>query len=113
MVDGPKMWNSLPKSIQNINSLNKFLKGLKDYLVQSTFSTYLICSQGFMSLPFHYMKSYSLYLNPPKKIILYSLNIYFFFFSKHNHFTSLANFFVVVNLKKKKKRLLLLLLIMK
>ena len=33
-VDGPKMWNSLPNSIGNINSLNKFVKGLKDYLVQ-------------------------------------------------------------------------------
>ena len=31
-VDGPKMWNSLPNSIRNINSLNKFVKGLKYYL---------------------------------------------------------------------------------
>ena len=33
-VDGPKMWNSLPNSIRNINPLNKFVKGVKDYLVQ-------------------------------------------------------------------------------
>ena len=33
-VDGPKMWNSLPNSLRNINSLKKFVKCLKDYLIQ-------------------------------------------------------------------------------
>ena len=33
-VNGPNMWNSLPNSIRNINSLNKFVKSLKDYLAQ-------------------------------------------------------------------------------
>ena len=32
-VDGPKMWNSLPNSLRNINSLKKFVKCLKDYLI--------------------------------------------------------------------------------
>ena len=33
-VDGPKMWNSLPNSLHNINSLKTLVKCLKDYLIQ-------------------------------------------------------------------------------
>ena len=31
-VEGPKLWNALPKSIHNNNSLKSFVKCLKHYL---------------------------------------------------------------------------------
>ena len=33
-VEGPKIWNALPKTIKNNNSLKYFVKCLKHYLVK-------------------------------------------------------------------------------
>ena len=36
-VNGPKMWNELPKELQEINSLTDFKKRLKTYLFLKAF----------------------------------------------------------------------------
>ena len=40
-IAGPKLWNSIPASLRNANSLNSFKKHLKDTFISP--SLFLIC----------------------------------------------------------------------
>ena len=41
-IAGPKLWNSIPASLRNADSLNSFKKHLKTYLIRQAFLDFKI-----------------------------------------------------------------------
>ena len=82
-VEGPKLWNALPKYICNNNSLISFVKCLKNYLIQK-YSLLIMCIPFQLSPLLNKLFIYifdTLFLPyPSPKIIMYIYFYYYYFY---------------------------------